>query len=421
MKKYRKFSKIMTLIVAIAAIMFACVDDDFDTPPISEIPIGDVYTIEQVKNFFYAAGNTYAFSEDASVYATVTMDNETDNSYKTFYIQDNTGAIAVFQNTSGGVYIGDSIRLYLNNLVVMQYNKLFQINDITGSNGIDVDENLIKQGYNNKRVPEEVTLAEIIASSTSKAYYQGRLVKISDVQFIDTDTAETLASPATLESESRMLQDSSDNQIIVRTSGYATFAGADVPDGSGSLIAIVGQYNDDMQLVIRRLGEVEMDETRFNVSGGGGTGDGSGTKEDPYNVAGAIANNTGVKQWVQGYIVGAVEYVDGTGNVFHFDSPFGSVNTNVMIADNANETNSSNVLVVQLPSGVVRTALNLVDNAGNHEKQVMVRGNLLDYFGQPGMKETIGCIIDGNEIGETTDVEAILYEDLRFFFNFGTL
>ncbi|MBI9055640.1 MAG: choice-of-anchor J domain-containing protein [Bacteroidales bacterium] len=412
MKNYRKYSQLVTFVIALAMVMFSCVDDEFDTPPITEIPIGDVYTIQQVKDFFILDTSTYTFTDTASVYATVTMDNETDNSYRTFFIQDNTGAIAVFQDVSGGVYIGDSVRIYLKDLVVMQYQNLFQINNVAGD-GVNVDEMLIKQGYNNKRVPEVTTIDEI---SSDPAYWQGRLVKVTGVQFVDTDISKTFANAETLETENRLIQDSDDDQLIVRTSGYSTFADADVPNGSGSIVAIVGQYGNDLQLYVRRLSEVVMESTRFDVNGGG-TGSGTGTLDDPYDVASGILNNTGVKQWVKGYIVGAAEYVDGTGNVFHFDSPYGSENTNIMIADNVNETNSANVLIVQLPSGVVRNILNLVDNTGNKDKEVMVRGNLENYFGQPGMKETIGCIIDDTEYGETTDVEAILYEDFSSIAN----
>jgi len=264
MKKFRKYS-VVTFVVALAAIMFSCVDDEYDKPPITEIPVGNVYTIQQVKDFFINNGNsTYTFTEDASVYATVTMDNETDNSYRTFFIQDNTGAIAVFQDVSGGVYIGDSVRVYLKDLVVMKYQELFQINTISGD-GVNVDENLIKQGTNNKRTPEEASIADITVSAASKAYYQGRLVKISNVQFVDTDTTKKFANSETLETEERLIQDENDRQLIVRTSGYATFADANVPDGSGSLIAIVGQYGDNLQLYIRRLSEVEMDNERFDL------------------------------------------------------------------------------------------------------------------------------------------------------------
>jgi len=406
MKKFRKYSQFLTIIVALATLMFSCVDDDYDTPPITQKPIGNVYTIAQIKDSI-ASVSTYTFEHDASVYATVTMDNETDNSYKTFFIQDNTAAIAVFQNPSGGVYIGDSVRIYLKDLMIMKYNELFQINNTVGT-GINIETNLIKQGVNNKRAPELATIEQI---ASNKSYYQGRLVKIENVQFVDTDTAKTYANAADLETENRFIQDVNDNLLIVRTSGYSTFANSEVPNGSGSIIAIVSQYNNDMQLVIRKASEVVMENNRIVIGGGGGTATGTGTKDDPYNVAGAIANNTGVKQWVKGYIVGAAEYISGTGNVFHFTTPFGSVNTNVFLADDPNETNSANVFVVQLPSGTIRDILNLVSNSANYQKEVMVRGNLEDYFGQPGMKNTIGCIINDTEYGETTDVDAILYED----------
>jgi len=392
-------------------------------PPVKQIPIGEIYTIQQIKDFYYNNNNSdYTFTEDASVYGTVTMDEETDNSYKTPFFQDNTGGIAIFVNNSGGLYIGDSIRVYLKDLKIMKYRDgLFQINDETGSNGVDIDANIIKQGHNSQRHPEEVTLAEILESTASKEYYQGRLVKINNVQFVDTDTSKTYYWEDEENGENKLIQDSLDNTIIVRTSSYSTFADYKIPNGSGSIIAIVSQYTDEMQLLIRRSSEVDMNGERFTVGGGGGTGEGTGTKEDPYNVAGAIANNTGLKQWVKGYIVGAAEYITGTGNVFHFESPFGSVTTNLFIADDPNESNPSNVFVVQLPSGEIRNILNLIDHPTNHKKQVMVRGNLESYFGQPGMKETIGCIIDDTEYGETSDVDAILFEDFATITRYGTI
>ena len=82
------------------------------------------------------ATEAYEFTADASIYGTVTMDNETDNSYRTIYIQDATSAIAVFfKSGQGGVYIGDSIRIYLKDLIVMHvitsysihYTKLYDL------------------------------------------------------------------------------------------------------------------------------------------------------------------------------------------------------------------------------------------------------------------------------------------------------
>ncbi len=415
MKKYSRFSRIMTLIVAMAAIMFACVDDDFDTPPISEIPVGDVYTIEQIKTLFVdsaenlntGTGNAYLFSRDASVYATVTMDNETDNSYRTFFIQDATGAIAIYQDVSGGAYIGDSVRIYLKDLVVMKYSNLFQLNSNTGA-GVNVDDNLIKQGTNNKRTPELATIDQI---NNDKEYYQGRLIVINDVQFVDTDTSKTYADPEGLETENRLLQDSTDNQILVRTSGYANFAGAAVAKGSGSIIAIVGQYNNDMQLYIRRLSEVEMENVRFDITPGGGTGSGTGTFDDPYDVEAGISHDGVTEVWVEGYLVGVYETEDASGPLADFVPSFTApfyTSTNVIIADSDSETDISNCIVVQVPSGDIRNAVNLVDNGSNLGKLIKFKGDREAYFGEDGLKSVNGYWLDGSGINPEDPIDVVV-------------
>ena len=61
-----------------------------------------------------------------------------------------------------------------------------------------------------------------------------------------------------------------------------------------------------------------------------------------------------------------------------------------------------NCIPVQLPTGAIRTALNLVDNAGNLGKSVKVLGTLESYFSQPGIKNTTGYWLDGNGIVPAT-------------------
>ena len=43
---------------------------------------------------------------------------------------------------------------------------------------------------------------------------------------------------------------------------------------------------------------------------------------------------------------------------------------------------------MQLPSGAVRSALNLAGNPGNLGKQVTLKGNIEKYFGVAGFKST---------------------------------
>jgi len=271
MKKMNKKSAIFTLIFALAMAMFSCVDDEFDTPPESTIPVGETITIQEVKDLYNAENSDYTFTTDQSVFAVVTMDDKNGNIYKTAYIQDQTGAIALHLDASGGLYQGDSIRIQLNGLKVGQYENLFQI-DATDGNGFTMDNYITKLDTKIETTPEEevrndtvpITILDIISGMD---YYQCRLVKLNDVQFILSDTSKTFANGEDLITENRTIQDQDGNSLIVRTSGYASFANEPIPNGSGSLVAIVGQYRNDVQLYIRSIEEVEMDNERLGGEG----------------------------------------------------------------------------------------------------------------------------------------------------------
>ena len=114
-----------------------------------------------------------------------------------------------------------------------------------------------------------------------------------------------------------------------------------------------------------------------------------------YTVSEALAAFTGVAKpaVVKGYVVGTVDgqvYTDGC----RFSGSAES-KTNILIADNADETDHANCMPVQLPSGAVRNALNLVDNPGNYKKLVTLTGSLEKYFGVPGLKTVTKYAIDG--------------------------
>ena len=92
---------------------------------------------------------------------------------------------------------------------------------------------------------------------------QSVLIKLENVQFIATDTAKTYADPVNQISENRTLEDEHGNTVLVRTNGFANFAGEKVPNGKGSIIAIASQYGNDRQLIIRHLYEVKLNGPRF--------------------------------------------------------------------------------------------------------------------------------------------------------------
>lgn len=122
------------------------------------------------------------------------------------------------------------------------------------------------------------------------------------------------------------------------------------------------------------------------------TGGGNGSADKPYNVAQMLAGQSGTGVWVTGYIVGYIKSnPDGASTLNEQWATFsadGAQASNIMIADSPTETDYKKCTSVQLPTGAVRSAVNLKDNPGNLGKQVSLKGSLAKYFGVNGLKET---------------------------------
>ncbi len=141
-----------------------------------------------------------------------------------------------------------------------------------------------------------------------------------------------------------------------------------------------------------------------------------------YTVAEALAAFGGAAKpaVVKGYIVGTINgqvYTEGC--VF---SGTAESNTNLLIADNPDETDYNNCMPVQLQSGAVRNALNLVDNPGNYKKLVTLTGSLEKYFGVAGLKSVSAYSIDGEtpEEPETPETPTNAYVNEAFTNGFGS-
>ena len=138
------------------------------------------------------------------------------------------------------------------------------------------------------------------------------------------------------------------------------------------------------------------------TAGGGptppGPGMGSGTADDPYNVAAGISlQDESPFAWVHGYIVGAVKsgLSSVTGNAdINWSAPF-DLATNVLIADDAACHEISQCIIVNLPAGKpLRSEVNLVDHPDNLGKHLAVLGKFRRYFGQAGLRDSNGTLAD---------------------------
>ncbi|MFZ1692122.1 MAG: DUF5689 domain-containing protein [Flavobacteriales bacterium] len=237
-------------------ILVGC-EKELDSPPVRTLPTGQVMTVAELRALY--TGVSHTFTGDSSVYAVVTADEESGNLYKNVYVQDHTGAIVLRLINSGGLYQGDSIRIYLPGTILGAYNGLLQLDNV------DVDNNVVKQAAGVQKQPQVVTIAEI-NTTYSPAWshpLQAKLVRLEGVEFAVSEACNglTYADAASQATVNRTLTDCS-GTLLVRNSGYSNFAGQQLPSGAGSMVAVVGQFNDDMQLFIRKVSDVQMNDDR---------------------------------------------------------------------------------------------------------------------------------------------------------------
>jgi hypothetical protein len=306
------------LLSSIALLAGSC-KKEFDAPPMRQLPVGQVLTVAQLRGLFQ--GNPVRFGGDSSVYAVVTADEQNGNLYRNIFVQDHTGAIQLRLQNPGGLYQGDSIRIYLPGTVLSSFSGMLQLDSV------DVDNNVVKQATQVPKAPTVVTIPQITPAM------QGMLIQLDSVEFIESQLGQTYANAVTQQTQNRNLEDCDGNTIIVRTSGFADFAGQVIPSGRGSFVAVVGQFNTDMQLFIRNINEVQLNGPRC---------DGSGPQPCDYNVApvtsvqqdfsDVLLNDTDYQNpnWVNKAVVGSRVW---RGRIFQSDkylraTSFGSNQTN---------------------------------------------------------------------------------------------
>lgn len=123
------------------------------------------------------------------------------------------------------------------------------------------------------------------------------------------------------------------------------------------------------------------------------TGDGSWSM--PYSVSQAINNQNNSIKTVQGYVVGQPI---SSSTVITSDFPNDYA---LALADSPTETNTANMIYVQIPSSF-RSSYGLSSNPSLMRESMKVTGTLTAYFSHPGLKN--GTAFELQE-GETTDPE----------------
>ena len=237
----------LIIILTIGLAVFGC-RKKFEIPPIQIPKAGAIITLEDLIASYQ--GSAIKFNDSMSVYATVTMDESDGNLYKSTYIQAGDFALNVRLLSAGGLYVGDSIRIDLKGTVLSTYNGVLQLDSV------HADNNIVKMAVDRDITPLTISVADVNPN------LQSRLIRLENVQFVYPALGGTYAFAADNESKDLIVEDCDGNTVLFRNSGYASFADEVIAEGNGSITAIVGIFNGDVQLLIRSFNEIKMDNER---------------------------------------------------------------------------------------------------------------------------------------------------------------
>lgn len=264
---------------AFALTTVSCVDLKFDEPPAGGEPVQITpnATIQDLKGY-YVPGQFVIIPDSLIVRAVVVADDRSGNFYKTLVVQDETAGIELKVNSIAlfnQFPIGREIYIRCKDLVISDFSGLIQLgggtyldnNGNTRLGGIEetlIGRFLVAGRSNQAPAPLERTIQSLGLSDLS------RLVRLDEVQFAEASANQLYADPVTQFSVNRTLEDCQKRTIILRSSGYADFAGVRTPSGKGSVTAVVGVFGGSLQLFIRDTADVALEGARCGASGPGG-------------------------------------------------------------------------------------------------------------------------------------------------------
>ena len=251
--------KLTPILLGLTLFVYSC-KKEYDHPPLKIINDGARITIKKMKERIPTFASSYAYTfkgGDTNLYCTVISDEVNGNFYQQVFAQDDAGgAIQINLKESGGLYIGDHIRVNLNGISLISANNMIYLDSVDASGSI------VKISSGNIVPPKIITLSQLLTYSSSPGHtasLQSQLVELNGVEFKPNPLYATFADAIGKTTLNQTLTTCEAGQtLIVRTSGRSNFAGKSLPNGNGKITGIVTQYNSTMQLTLRDYKEVSM-------------------------------------------------------------------------------------------------------------------------------------------------------------------
>ena len=200
-------------------------------------PKGDetLITIKSVRDMF-ANGQT-TMADKVKIKGVVISDKENGNlPPKNLVIQDETAGIAIRFDGNHDFFLNDEVEIVVSNLETSEYNNLLQFNNVSLEAAIVTGSGSV--------TPRIASVQEILDNGEA---WESTLVSIKEA---------TISGGAIYKDKDVVVGDAT-GSIDLHTNKFASFAESPLPSGTVKVTAVVGQFKDNYQLLLRNLDDVE--------------------------------------------------------------------------------------------------------------------------------------------------------------------
>ena len=257
------FTFIISFLAFILLFLFvSCLKQSAYAQIINETDTDSLISIKDLRKI-HTIGNVEFINKTMAIEATIVANDEHDNLYKSISIQDSTAGIIISLEGVSlyQVYpIGATIRLHLKNLFLTDYRRMLQVVASVDTSSGQLLTSGIPATLFSKHISvikdNNITTPLLVSYKNLSDTLQGRLIKISNVEFAAADTNLTFADKKNKIGASRSLKFCVGGTIYLRTSGYADFAGFSIPKNNGDITGIYSVYNSEKQIIIRDTNDI---------------------------------------------------------------------------------------------------------------------------------------------------------------------
>lgn len=187
------------LLFTYCLLSIACLKQNAYASPIENFSTDTIISIKAMRKW-HIMGMVEPITKSYAIEGVVIANDEHDNMYKSLFIQDSTGGImlsldgsALYQNYP----VGSFVRVRIQNLILSDYRRMVQLVAAVDTSA----GNLVSSGIPVPLFSKHITILKenypivpiLVAPKNLGDSLQGRLIRVSNVEFSVTDTAQTYA------------------------------------------------------------------------------------------------------------------------------------------------------------------------------------------------------------------------------------